>query len=1566
MGGSGQRAVVLLGMHRSGTSLIARGLKALGVELGEDLLPALADNPTGFWEDAAINNMNERLLASMGRVWHSIASIPSEAWNSGELQAFKLEAVEIIRTHFRSYPLWGFKDPRAARLLPFWQEVLRHLDVATSYVLIIRNPISVARSLRVRNQFAFEKSYILWLEHTVEAFAHTRGMPRVVVDYDALMADPAEQLRRIAERLALPSDPSVKGAIKDYVCGFLDKGLRHSAFDPADVYLDVHAPDLVSTAYDVLRKVALDRLDADSQEVQSALSSARSGLERFGPFFLYSDLLEEERNSIQRDFEKVRARSEDLTGEVASLRESIVGIEAERKAESSERDRQSAELAEALHLAQSACDEVRSALGIAESTLSEKDRQNAELAEALQLAQSARDQAHSALEIAESRLSERDQQSARLAEALQVAQSARDSAHSALEITESKLSERDRQNTELAEALLLAQSARDDAHSALGIAESKLSERDRQNAKLDEEVRRAEDELARTRNELQRDLIRLDVLTAEKQALFATTESLRVDQETLRSESEALKRRARLLADANAILRPELHNLWHSWSWRLFRPLRNFVRKLKGFGKETEPILDFEPEVFDTVITIRQSVSWELTAPLRLIYRFLRPRRRFTPPGRVPPAGGETIPLERKPEHNDNADNSLHYALDTDLSQPFTVGKGNVLYLVGWCFHPDRKIRRLNLLVDGVPHRIHNYGLARADVFEACAPHDDHTGSSINSGFYIRLPVEKVSVQHLVGLKLLAIAGIGKRYEVTLPSLTVQPIQTEIPTPPSVEPPAAKCGPLVAICMATYNPSFGLFTKQLDSIRQQMHENWVCIINDDCSLPHIYKKIEEIAKQDKRIFVYRNSERKGFYRNFEVCLGRVPPNAEFVALSDQDDFWHSDKLATCIAAFQPETTLVYCDMNLVDKDGALLSSTYWTERKNNYTHFTTMLIANTVTGSACMFRSSLLPDILPFPPRFDDLYHDHWIAGVAMAKGRLGYVNQSLQDYVQHSSNVIGQWHPPTATGFRLPRMRDAWKDRRSLKDRLFLSLWDQRQIYYHNVLRISVMAETIQMRIATLSGGRRFVVSQFAKADRNLRVFAGFGLLHRLRRRSTFGIEWYCLRAVVGYRLLNLHYRRARRRLMRAKLRSQIIASVAQVPAASSSSGTEPAAEAFVRTSFLRTKTAPLKLDITPGSDRRVNILVPQIDFRYLFGGYLAVFSLALKLSDSGYRTRIVLVDECDYKLELWRKEIKGYPPLADLFDRVEVEYLFDRSQSLVVSPTDAFLATSWWTAHIAHHAAAELGQHRFVYLTQEYEPLFYEASSLRALAEESYTFPHYALFSTEFLREYSRQNRIGVFAGSDGSGDDYSVSFQNAIGGAGVSLERLKRRTTRRLLFYARTESHAARNLFELGVLGLSEAIREGHFDLKKWQFDGIGSLGALGAVDLGEQSKLTLLQRTTLEEYTNLLTVYDLGLSLMLSPHPSLVPLDMAAAGLVTVTNTYANKTAPKLASISSNIIAVPATVNGIKEGLVRALSNVEDFESRVTGAQIHWHTRWSDALGGAVMDKLKGFIDHPNAN
>jgi hypothetical protein len=209
----------------------------------------------------------------------------------------------------------------------------------------------------------------------------------------------------------------------------------------------------------------------------------------------------------------------------------------------------------------------------------------------------------------------------------------------------------------------------------------------------------------------------------------------------------------------------------------------------------------------------------------------------------------------------------------------------------------------------------------------------------------------------------------------------------------------------------------------------------------------------------------------------------------------------------------------------------------------------------------------------------------------------------------------------------------------------------------------------------------------------------------------------------------------------------------------------------------------------------------------------------------------------------------------------------------------------------------------------------------------------------------------------------------FNNAINTFDVSLRSLQAHKKRKLLFYARPEQHAARNMFELGILGLSEALRLDYLDPDEWEFYGIGTAGRTARVPLHGDASLTLLPKVNLKEYRETLPSFDVGLSLMLSPHPSLVPIEMAAAGMVTVTNTCENKTAERLAAISTNLVAFPPTVDGIAEGLRQAARQVVDYEARLHGSRVNWATDWGQAFNPEFMHRLEDFLSdasHPDGN
>src|SRR5262249_4275419 len=103
------------------------------------------------------------------------------------------------------------------------------------------------------------------------------------------------------------------------------------------------------------------------------------------------------------------------------------------------------------------------------------------------------------------------------------------------------------------------------------------------------------------------------------------------------------------------------------------------------------------------------------------------------------------------------------------------------------------------------------------------------------------------------------------------------------------------------------------------------------------------------------------------------------------------------------------------------------------------------------------------------------------------------------------------------------------------------------------------------------------------------------------------------------------------------------------------------------------------------------------------------------------------------------------------------------------------------------------------------------------------------------------------------------------------------------------------------------------------------------------------------------------HDLGLSLMYTPHPSLVPIEMASAGMLVVTNTFANKTADKMAAISPNIIAVKPTIEDLKLGLKSAAQDVEDFDKRALGSNVRWPSSWEMSFDSQVTERIKEFVE-----
>ncbi|WP_167767850.1 glycoside hydrolase family 99-like domain-containing protein [Stutzerimonas stutzeri] len=278
-----KKLVVVLGMHRCGTSVITRGLQALGVDLGTSLMPASeGNNAKGFWEDIEFNKINIDLLAALGHSWHSLMPVEREEWEKGALDSFRLPALELLRSRFEHTEYFGVKDPRVVRTLPFWQPIFEHLGLQVSYVIACRNPANVARSLASRDGFELEKGYLLWLEHMLLSMKYSESAPRVLIDYDRVLQSPEYELQRIAKLVGLPFDASSE-EFASYRKDFLETALRHHACSLEDLKYDPAAPPEIIEVSQRLFAVAAERSEDDDGLVADVAKWHRGMLaQRYG------------------------------------------------------------------------------------------------------------------------------------------------------------------------------------------------------------------------------------------------------------------------------------------------------------------------------------------------------------------------------------------------------------------------------------------------------------------------------------------------------------------------------------------------------------------------------------------------------------------------------------------------------------------------------------------------------------------------------------------------------------------------------------------------------------------------------------------------------------------------------------------------------------------------------------------------------------------------------------------------------------------------------------------------------------------------------------------------------------------------------------------------------------------------------------------------------------------------------------------------------------------------------------------------------------------------------------
>jgi hypothetical protein len=222
--------ILVLGMHRSGTSMVAGLLNTMGAYFGPEgiEMPVHPTNSKGFWERPDVRQANDSLLQASGADWDRVGSFSIEKIPEEELKRVQ-QTIRSIVLELDAHRPWFVKDPRLCLLFPLWRPLLELAVCIHSY----RHPLEVALSLREQNQLSVPLGLALWERYTLAAFGATAGLPRVLVPHEKLLEFPVKTLRWLAARLTEFGVRGLREPAEVEIEAFVRPYLRHHRLSAA-------------------------------------------------------------------------------------------------------------------------------------------------------------------------------------------------------------------------------------------------------------------------------------------------------------------------------------------------------------------------------------------------------------------------------------------------------------------------------------------------------------------------------------------------------------------------------------------------------------------------------------------------------------------------------------------------------------------------------------------------------------------------------------------------------------------------------------------------------------------------------------------------------------------------------------------------------------------------------------------------------------------------------------------------------------------------------------------------------------------------------------------------------------------------------------------------------------------------------------------------------------------------------------------------------------------------------------------------------------------------------------
>jgi glycosyltransferase involved in cell wall biosynthesis len=317
--------LLVLGMHRSGTSLAARAMECLGAIPSQRQLGPLPNNPTGFFEDIDVLEFNEKvLMPALGIKWHEITSPNWSVLEGERFRILRLWAHQIVSRNFsQGHRLYVLKEPRLSVLLPFWLDIFAHAGYDVRAVHVVRDPLSVARSLQLRDEFPIKYGSLLYAAHWIDTLCDSYRLPGTFISYDDLIDNTDRILRKVADNLniLLPADFSDR--VLDFVSLHMDPDLRHERHYLHEILQT--EPDIQGPAISVYRVLS------DAVNGSMDVTSVRHSVIGLKKEVLHDASTEPELERLHHELQIAQESLKHLITEINDLKEKKISIEHDRQ-----------------------------------------------------------------------------------------------------------------------------------------------------------------------------------------------------------------------------------------------------------------------------------------------------------------------------------------------------------------------------------------------------------------------------------------------------------------------------------------------------------------------------------------------------------------------------------------------------------------------------------------------------------------------------------------------------------------------------------------------------------------------------------------------------------------------------------------------------------------------------------------------------------------------------------------------------------------------------------------------------------------------------------------------------------------------------------------------------------------------------------------------------------------------------------------------------------------------------------------------------------------------------------